>query len=317
MGYRLKPGRRISHSVRAIGTEQIDRVLSKFSAKNGKGTAVHEARKAMKRLRALLHLIKPAMPKGAFAANEARVKMIARSLSGARDAQAMLDTVCKLECHEAARTVAPVSAALRAYLEAKRSEAERGLNGSGANPLRKLLKEAKSSFAALSLEPDAFAVVAATLENDYRKARHAFRRAYRLGEDEAFHEWRKYIQRHWRQLLLVAPSWPKAIRPHIALARDLSENLGEDHDLSVLAGLVNAQADHLGNRDQVEAYLSLCQKRQGELRKIAQDWGARLLAEKPGSLSRRVSAYWATAENFKDEEGPSADRSGNVITLNR
>lgn len=316
MAYRLKPGRQISYSVRKIGVEQIDRILAKFSVKEGRANAVHEARKAMKRLRALLHLIKPAMPKGTFAANEARVKMIARSLSGARDAQAMFETACKLEGHEAAPKVAAVSAALRANLQAKCAEAELGLDGSGTNQLRKLLKEAKSSFAQLTLEDDEFAVVAATLEKDYRKARRAFERAYRLDEDEEFHEWRKYVQRHWRQLVLVAPSWPRAIRPHVALARQLSEVLGEDHDLSVLAGIVKAHGDELGASDAVEAYLSLCRTRQTELRRLAHDLGARLLAEKPSSLSRRVSAYWATAESFDDEQA-SATRGGNVITLKR
>ncbi len=316
MAYRLKPGRQISKSVRKIGTEQIDRVLAKFSAKNGRATAVHEARKAMKRLRALLHLIRPSMQKGAFAANEARVKAIARVLSGARDAQAMLEMVRKVESLGGAANVAPVSASLRAHLQAKCAEAERRLDGSGANQLRKLLKDAKVSFSQLSLEQDEFEVVAATLEKDYRKARRTFRRAYRLSEDEAFHEWRKYVQRHWRQLLLVAPSWPKAIRPHIALARNLSEILGEDHDLSVLGGIVEANADELGTSDAIEAYLSLCRSRQTELRKIAHDLGARLLAEKPGSLAGRISVYWSTAENFDDEDD-AADRSGNVIALSR
>lgn len=316
MAYRLKPGRQISRSVREIATEQIDRVLSKFSSKDSRATAVHEARKSMKRLRALLHLIKPAMPKGAFAASEARIKTIARRLAGARDAQALLETVRKLETQDGAAEVAAVAEALRAHLQAECAEAERGLNGAGANQLRKLLKEAKDAFAELSLEQDDFAVVAATLRSDYRKARHAFNRAYSAGEDEAFHEWRKYVQRHWRQLLLVAPSWPKALRPHVELARNLSEILGEDHDLSVLAGRVKAEADQLGRPDELEAYISLCRSRQAELRRIAHELGTRLLAEKPGSLARRISAYWATADTLNDEE-PSIDRSGNVIALIR
>jgi hypothetical protein len=256
------------------------------------------------------------MPKGSFAENEARVKTIARSLSGPRDAQAMLETACELEEHDAAAKVATVAAALRGHLQAKCTEAERGLDGPGTNQLRKLLKEAKASFAELTLEPDTFAVVAATLETDYRKARRAFARAYRLDEDEEYHEWRKYVQRHWRQLSLVAPSWPRAIRPHVVLARKLSEVLGDDHDLSVLAGIVMMQGDELGTADAVEAYLSLCRTRQIELRRSAHDLGARLLAEKPGSLARRISAYWATAENFDDEDA-SANRGSHVITLNR
>jgi CHAD domain-containing protein len=315
MGYRLKPAQQIGRSVREVGTDQIDRVLSQFASKTGRGAAVHEARKAMKRLRALLHLVKPAMPKGSFAANEARVKRIARLLSGARDAQAMLDTVRKLEVEDGAAGVASVSAALHAQLQAERAKAERSLDGSGAAQLRKQLKEAKAAFAELSLEPDDFGVVAATLERDYRKARHALTRAYRLSEDEAFHDWRKYVQRHWRQLLLVAPSWPKAIRPHIALARDLSEILGEDHDLSVLADRVKADADQLGDGEATDAYITLCRTRQARLRRVAHELGTRLLAEKPASLARRISAYWATAETV-DDETASAD-GGNVIALNR
>ena len=146
MAYRLKPGQQIGQSVRDVGTEQIDRVLSKFSSKDSRATAVHEARKSMKRLRALLHLIKPAMPKGAFAESEARVKRIARRLSGARDAQAQLETVRKLEAQEGAAEVAAVAdAPAGPALRAECTEAERSLNGAGANQLRKLLKEARES----------------------------------------------------------------------------------------------------------------------------------------------------------------------------
>ena len=106
------------------------------------------------------------------------------------------------------------------------------------------------------------------------------------------------------------------MRPHVVLARNLSEILGEDHDLSVLGGIVKAQGDELGTSDAIAAYLSLCHSRQAELRHVAHDLGTRLLAEKPGSLARRISAYWATAENFDDEEA-SAERSGNVIVLSR
>lgn len=318
MAYRLTPGRKISHSVTQVGTDQIDRILAKFTSKTRNGSAVHEARKAMKRLRALLHLVKPVMRNTDFRRDEARIKMIARSLSGMRDLQAMLETIGKLEVHEPPIGAGPCATAFRARLEAQRAVAEKTLNGAGAAQTRKQLKEARQAFLDIVLEDDDFAAVALTLEGDYRKARHAFHRAYRIGEDEAFHDWRKYVQRHWRQLQLVAPSWPKALRPHIALARSLSEILGEDHDLAVLAGLVLADAEHLGSRRDVDAYLDLCRRRQHQLRGMARDMGARLLAEKPSSLAARLKIYWATAPSTEtdDQSGDEGD-SGNVIVLAR
>jgi CHAD domain-containing protein len=182
---------------------------------------------------------------------------------------------------------------------------------------RKLLGEARRAFASLKLGGDGFLAIAETLEHDYRKARHAFRHAYRLGEDEAFHDWRKYVQRHWRQLVLVAPSWPKALRPHIALARDLSEILGEDHDLFMLAGRVTDNAKDLGKPAEIRAFLKLCRKRQDELRSLAEPLGTRLFAEKPSSLSARLTAYWATAPQMRqiDKDAKAAAKASNVIAL--
>jgi CHAD domain-containing protein len=107
MAYRFGPGLPISQSARAVGTEQIDGVLSQLSGNRKGGKAVHESRKAIKRLRALLRLIKPSMGKPIFERDEARLKSIAHSLSGVRDIQAMLETVAKLEAYDEAVGAGP------------------------------------------------------------------------------------------------------------------------------------------------------------------------------------------------------------------
>jgi CHAD domain-containing protein len=317
MAYRFAPGQPISQNAREAGTEQIDRVLAHFSD-GGKGNAVHESRKAIKRLRALLRLIKPGMSKAAFRRDEARLKEIARLLSGVRDMQAMIETAAKLEAYDPAVGAGPVGVAMKGRLEQERAEAEKRLKGGATGRTRKLLAEARKAFAGLTLDNDACAGIAKTLENDYRKARLGFASAYRLGKDEAFHDWRKHVQRHWRQLVLLAPSWSKALRPQVALARDLAEILGEDHDMSVLATRVRADAKQLGPAPQVRAYLKLCQRRQAELRSLAEPLAARLLAEKPSSLAARLTAYWTTAPQLDDaEQDAKAAKSNNVIALKR
>ncbi len=309
MAFRLTPGADIEQSAKDIGREQLDRSLSRFSAKSKKGNPVHETRKSMKRLRALLHLIKPAMSKSDFRRDEARLKQIARSLSGVRDIQAMLETLVKLEANEPASADSPVMAALREHLGEKKDAAEKALTSASLARTRKLLKEARKSFDELTLQKDDFDVLALTIRTDYRKARQSFQRAYELQEDEAFHDWRKYVQRHWRQLLLVAPSWPRAMRPHVALARDLSEVLGDDHDLYVLIAYADANRSAFGTDKEVERFIALCKKRQTDLRDIARHMGTRLLAEKPSSLAARLRAYWMTAPQLEDANRP-ADEDG-------
>jgi len=318
MAFRLVPGTDITRNVREIGTEQIDHSLKKFSGKSNKTKAVHETRKSMKRLRALLHLIKPAMRRADFRRDEARLKAIARSLSGARDMQAMIETVAKLEGREDIRIDATVAKKLRSHLEARRDDAEKELTGATTTQTRQMLREARRDFAQLALQQNNFDVLSRTIKADYRKARRAFQHAYDSGHDEAFHDWRKYVQRHWRQLLLVAPSWPRALRPHIALAKDLSEVLGEDHDLSVLADYIESQKPDLGRQKNVDAFLQACRAQQIQLRNIAQDMGSRLLAEKPSSLAARLQAYWHTAPRLKERnDAEEKNEPTNVIPLTR
>lgn len=310
MAFRLTPGADITQSVKDIGREQLDRSLSRFSAKSRKGNPVHETRKAMKRLRALLHLVKPVMSKSDFRRDEARIKQIARSLSGVRDVQAMEETLLKLEASEPASVKSPVQTALRAHLSEKRAAAEKKLTSASLTKTRKLLREARKSFDELRLRENDFKALAQTIKADYRKARRSFQRAYELREDEAFHDWRKYVQRHWRQLLLIAPSWPRAMKPHIALARDLSEVLGDDHDLYVLIAYINTDRSTFGSDEEVDWFLGLCRKRQADLREVARHMGTRLLAEKPSSLAARLRAYWTTAPKLEDANDSADDEDG-------
>ena len=312
MAFRIDPGASIPESVRAAGKEQIDNIFTKFLSKSKKGSAAHETRKAMKRLRALLHLVKPAMSKSDFERDQARLKDIAKLMSGVRDIQAMLETLAKLEEWEPAITANPVTGAVRDRLVEKRMAAEKKMSGAALVKARKLLREARTAFSDIDLKADDFSPLAATIEADYRKARHAFHHAYELGEDEAFHEWRKYVQRHWRQLVLVASVWPKTIRPHIALARDLSEILGEDHDLYVLSEFLKTEAKDLGEEEALDALLAACRRRQEELRRKAHGFGARLLAEKPASLAGRLKTYWETAAFFQDRDVLTEEAS-NII----
>jgi hypothetical protein len=157
------------------------------------------------------------------------------------------------------------------------------------------VKKIGEAFKQLTMSDESFQPIARSLENNYRNARRAFSYALKAGEDEAFHEWRKCVQRHWRYLQLLETTWPKGIKPHIALAHDLSETLGEDHDFFVLVTLVEKEAANLGSKKAVKQYAARCREHQQLLRKKATLLGAQCLAEKPRSFATRMTAYWESA----------------------
>jgi hypothetical protein len=145
------------------------------------------------------------------------------------------------------------------------------------------------------------------LEASYRRARRAFRQAYVEFTDEAFHEWRKGAQAHWRHMLLLTRAWPGALAARASEARGLSQILGDDHDLALLVGFVRSEA---GARLGADAAVieKLARRRQQELRGIAHPKGLRLFAESPKTLHRSIAAYWEAAVALKGRE-PDVDEA--------
>src|SRR6516225_8981442 len=97
MTYRFKLQEPIGQGVRRVGLEQIEIAAAKLADKDDISTAIHDARRCLKRLRALLRLIEPGLAEGLYRREDARLAGIGRLLSGARDLDVMRQTLIKLE----------------------------------------------------------------------------------------------------------------------------------------------------------------------------------------------------------------------------
>ena len=125
-------------------------------------------------------------------------------------------------------------------------------------------------------------VLAAGLEASYGGGRKAMRAAFADPHDEAFHEWRKLAKDLWYQTQVLEGCCPPQLRALTELLDELGDQLGEDHDLAVLAGLA-AASPALGERRTA---------RQEALRRDAWLLGRRIYAERTPAFLRRMRAYW-------------------------
>src|SRR4051812_4637750 len=97
MAYRLALDGDLQESVRRVAREQLEVAADGLAAAQGEQRveAVHDARKRIKKTRALLRAARPALRK-AFRAENRALRDASRELSGARDADVMIETVGKL-----------------------------------------------------------------------------------------------------------------------------------------------------------------------------------------------------------------------------
>jgi hypothetical protein len=188
-----------------------------------------------------------------------------------------------------------------------------GVDAAGMRQAQARLGDAKKRLARLRLPGEGFAVVGAGLEASYRKARGAFHTAYAEPTDEAFHEWRKGTQHHWRHMLLLSRAWPDCLSARVVEARSLSQILGDDHDLALLVAFLHSPAARSLGSEKASIIETIARKRQKELRVLAHPTGLRLFAERGKALHRRVATYWEAAVALKtlapDEDEPTPKRA--------
>ncbi|HEX5853792.1 MAG TPA: CHAD domain-containing protein [Solirubrobacteraceae bacterium] len=255
----LQPGEPPLDGLQRMALGQIDIALEQLQRASGMNaaTAVHETRKALKRLRALLRLLERELGASTYAREDAAVRDIARRLSGARDAQVMLDTLDALiERHPRKLARRKGVRRLRRALLRDRERMERQALGEGAALEQALaqLRDLRGRVAAWRApERDATKLVDRGLRDLYAQGRKGFRRAYRKqGKDvHAMHRWRKRVKdlRYAAEMLERRPRAQEKRRGASARLRRLAERadvlaeiLGEDHDLAMLAERVRAEA---------------------------------------------------------------------------
>jgi len=320
MSYRLDPAMPMSEALRSVALAELDVAHSALASAPDRHKGVHSARKCFKRLRSVLLLARPGMPEPVFRNLTARVANIGKGLAAARDAQALLDAVDKLEQNTEADAGDGPMRSIRGWLHKRRHVAEQSLAQTTASEAMRKLLEIRPAISGLAVYPDNFTPLAKGIERCYRATRTHFKSAIRSDDAEELHEWRKGVQQHWRHMQLLTPCWPSELSARAEAARSLSQLLGDDHDIAMLMHLVMTPTMTFGSPEDTTAFVKRCRKRHKALRKDAKIKGERLFVEKPGPFASRIHAYWTTAAVGADQPvaAPAAQepmQQDNVVAI--
>jgi CHAD domain-containing protein len=295
-GFALKRGEPLPAGLRRIAQGQFDLTIELLVPAHGglSEEAVHETRKALKRLRALARLLRDELGPEVYARENETLRDAMRRLAGARDAEVMVATLDAL-CAQHGRELAGYDLrALRDELDADRAAAvaQTAADAGTAEEVRAALRAARARVAHWKFKHDDFTAVAPGLERIYRQGRRHYRTARAEATSEHLHEWRKYVKylRHAAEILV--PAEPKLLKSVAARADHLGEALGDEHDLAVLAEIVAARGTALvGRRSSVEL-LALIELRRARLRRQALQMGKRLYTQKPAAFVRPIARGW-------------------------
>jgi len=186
--------------------------------------AVHAARKAAKRLRALLRLMQRCWGPLAYRRENERVRDAAKPLTAVRDAFMLRKSLRSMP-------IRPV--ALRRGLEAEYHQERSALQSRGARAAIAKFLSTREHLAALPASHSEIASAIAGVRKSYKAGRSACAQA-KSRDDQALHEWRKQAKYLLNQLELLHVVFNVEFKTLHRRAYQLAEILGTDHDLGVL-----------------------------------------------------------------------------------
>ncbi|MBN1530198.1 MAG: CHAD domain-containing protein [Thermoleophilaceae bacterium] len=290
--FELRPGEPVPEGIERIALGQLDGSIEGLAGEgdSDRATAIHETRKSLKRLRATARLTRHQLGDRVFTRDNQTFRDVGKRLSAARDSRVLLDTLAELS-ERYPRVADPNGLApFRRTLLSRHANSQRKLRDSQASEqaLRDL-RAARDRVAAWPLSGEGAAALAPGVEQIYRRGRKAFKAAQREPSTQHLHELRKRAKDLWYTGQIVRSAAPEAFGPITDDAHELSELIGKEHDLAILAETASERPDRFSGDVSLDDLLDLIEKRRRKLQRKALKVGARLYAKKPKKVARGLA----------------------------
>jgi CHAD domain-containing protein len=304
--YRWHPGRRPRRQLRRVARAQVDRALAELEL-DDPHEAVHAVRKRGKKLRALLRLVREDVPE-LYEPENLAIRDAARRLAGVRDAAVALETFEGLLASFGDEvTVEDLRPVWEGLVDRRAAVAEDAGLEASLGAVREELEELRSRIDRWDVHGDGFDVLAGGLAKTYGRCRDRLADAAADPTTASLHEWRKRVKYHRYHLKLVHEAWPQVLGAHRQQLHELSDLLGDDHDLALLRTTLHADPQRFGGAAVVATCTAILDRRRAQLQADAHTLGHRCFAEPTDAFVGRVRCYWAVAASAPAEAGPLAD----------
>lgn len=301
MSFRLETAEPLPAGFQRLARTQIGDCLAPGNDATSASVRLHDARKALKRTRALLRLVRHGLGRKVWRRENDALRDVARSLGAARDSDVLPHTIALARVGAPRPTVDALDR-LRAHLDEGRESKTVPDAGRALAAAARDLAAARRRLARLTFKPSRTGdeVLRRGLAMTHERGQRALEKARGEPLDgEELHELRKAVQAHWRQMQLLAAAWPEVLVGRVRTARRLAQALGEHQDLAVLATTASEAAKAGLGQSDADRVVGRCRELQRSIRAKAMPEIDRLFAADPESFAGEIVRCWRLAEELR------------------
>lgn len=296
MAFHFKKKESPTKAVRRLGRERIGKALDQLH-RCDRLEAIHTVRKEVKKVRAVLGLVRNKTGGDAYRKSVKTLRVAGRLLRDARDAHVRPRTLERLvkyfKNRLPPRPFPGIKKVLRQNCE---TETQRFLKSESVATVDRMLRKLNRRTRDLKVRAEGWAAIRPGLRESYGQGKKSLAEVLNESTPDNLHQWRKHVQDLWHQLRLLCLVRPVDLRGTVGSLKTLSQYLGDDHDLIMLWQFVGQRCArwHAG---EMKLLKELIEVRRKELQSEALRLGSRFYAEKSSGFCQRLENYWRAWKN--------------------
>ncbi len=287
--FRLIPNEELQPQLKLLSRDRIQAAINLLTDRSvDRKTAVHQSRRCLKELRALLILFNNSLPEKIAKEAADQIRDIAGMLAGARDADVMLATYMALRAR-----VGQTDKGMDERLEQYFSDSNRKITNTQIQKCIKQLERLRKHTGKWKHSDEGFKAIADGLEATYRRGLKRMKASMEIPSSELLHEWRKMIKAWQHSTRLLRLLWPVMMKSWQSQLAELAGMLGAEHDLAMLEETLR-ELDLVSGPSRL-SFLSAIDTERVSLREQSWLLGKKLYLEKPSAYMKRMAALWNAA----------------------
>lgn len=300
MAYAIPTEYDAAGGIRFVIEDQLEKIEETIADEDDIHEAVHDIRKRFKKIRAAVRLARGALEDD-YKPFNVHFRDAGRELSDIRDAQAMLETLDVI--HDVYGDVLTDDAfsEIRSALTKRRDQMADEMDlESLVEGMRRAVAQGRDMMDGWAWSAGGFDALIPGFEKSYERAQRRMKASYDKDTVHEFHQWRKRVKYHRYHLKILRKNLPTVLNPMRDLHHELTDLIGEDHDLAVFLEALE-QTDIEVSSQTHEALAGLFGERSKTLRASARPLGEMLFGEPASVMSNRMGRIWDFARSEREE----------------
>ena len=294
-GYQINTSLPLEENIRGIQASVIEQLGLPDAFRKDPYAAIHETRKTIKRIRALLKMVRDGTGYGFYLRENRYFRDLSRGISLARDYDVLLDTLnfvaSKTRKHAESR-----AEELKASIREARDRELETLSAPGG-----CFEKIPDAFDRALKRMDSFlqhsgpiVSVKRGLRRTYRKGRRLLDPVRKTSDMHHTHEFRKSCRYLQFQMELLVPLYPALLKGYAGSIDSLTTKLGNIHDLQKLNVYLFEQGYSTSVTEPDSPLIHTIQKQTRRSYSDVFALAPLVYAEKPGRFADRMQHYWNT-----------------------